>query len=433
MSSQKNRVSSGVEQLDRLLGGLFIGDNVIWYDDAGSLASVFCLNFIRESRERNRPVIYVSFDRSPKSLISTLGPLAEGQNITVIDCFTHGKGDGSDIFSKFYEKDGVQWPYQIIRINEPWKPERLTDAITHLHKGLKDDVRFVFESLTGMQDVWGGEEDSILKFYSRTCPRLYELETIAYWIVEKGAHSSRLRARINQIAQVAVDLALKSGRSSLTILKADKRTTDNINRPVPFQSDGMEIAFEIEKKSRDKIDIGSRLKALRAKQGISQRELASQVGVTPSTISQVESGLIYPSLQALFKMAEVLGVAPASLLQNEDEPERRSVFSEAGHDVPFSDLPKGHIQGRSLLPVDMSANVEPFIIEIPPGKRVPAHFFAHKGEEFGYLLEGKLTTTIRNVDHPISAGDVVYLTRDYPTRWENVGTDTVRLLWLKLK
>jgi len=46
MSSEKIRVTSGVDQLDRLLGGIFIGDNVVWYDDAGSLASVFCLNFI---------------------------------------------------------------------------------------------------------------------------------------------------------------------------------------------------------------------------------------------------------------------------------------------------------------------------------------------------------------------------------------------------
>jgi len=41
----------------------------------------------------------------------------------------------------------------------------------------------------GMQKIWGGE-DAILKFYSHSCPRLYELNTIAYWIMEKKAHSS---------------------------------------------------------------------------------------------------------------------------------------------------------------------------------------------------------------------------------------------------
>ena len=50
------RVASGVSQLDRLLGGLYIGDNVVWHDDAGSLASVFCLNFIQASQAQNRPM-----------------------------------------------------------------------------------------------------------------------------------------------------------------------------------------------------------------------------------------------------------------------------------------------------------------------------------------------------------------------------------------
>ena len=46
---KNTRVSSGVGQLDRLLGGLFIGDNVVWHDDAGNLASAFCLNFLETS------------------------------------------------------------------------------------------------------------------------------------------------------------------------------------------------------------------------------------------------------------------------------------------------------------------------------------------------------------------------------------------------
>ena len=37
-ATETQRLASGVSQLDRLLGGLFIGDNVVWHDDAGSLA-----------------------------------------------------------------------------------------------------------------------------------------------------------------------------------------------------------------------------------------------------------------------------------------------------------------------------------------------------------------------------------------------------------
>ena len=86
-------------------------------------------------------------------------------------------------------------------------------------------------SFAGQQETYLNiqGEDAILKFYSRACPRLYELDTIAYWIMDKGAHSERLRASINQIAQVAIELSISRGKSALTIRKADKRKPDALN------------------------------------------------------------------------------------------------------------------------------------------------------------------------------------------------------------
>jgi hypothetical protein len=47
MASEKMKVLSGISRLDHLLGGgPFIGDNVVWYDEVGSLAPVFWLNFV---------------------------------------------------------------------------------------------------------------------------------------------------------------------------------------------------------------------------------------------------------------------------------------------------------------------------------------------------------------------------------------------------
>lgn len=48
-------------------------------------------------------------------------------------------------------------------------------------------------------------------FIARACPRLYELNTITYWLIEKAAHTPRLKSSINQIAQVVVDLSVKLG------------------------------------------------------------------------------------------------------------------------------------------------------------------------------------------------------------------------------
>ena len=431
MNKKTTRVSSGVSQLDRLLGGLFIGDNVVWYDDAGSLASLFTHNFIQKSKEQNRPIIYVSFDHPPQKILDRLGPLAKNQFLTILDCFTNGKGDGSEVFSKFYRKRGAKGHSQIIKVNEPGKPDQVMESIYSLHKTMQGDVRFIFESLTGMQDLWEGEEH-ILKFYSHSCPRLYTLDTIAYWIIEKRAHSSRLKANINQIAQVAIDLSIKRGKSTLTILKADRRNSDVLGKSKNFWSDGTTINFESNKRALGKYDLGMAIKGIRANQGLSQKDLAKFVGVTPSTISQIETNLIYPSLPALIKIAEMLSVEIGTLFKGKTNSADRTVFTGGGENVNFPYLPKGSVKGRLLVPANLDAKVELYLIEIPSKKKLPSHFFLHKGEELGYMLSGKLQVVIRNAVHQINAGDVVYFTSDLPSNWENTGSIAAKLLWIKI-
>ncbi len=433
LTSDRQRVASGVSQLDRLLGGLYIGDNVVWHDDAGSLAHVFSLNFIQASQAQNRPLIYVSFDRSPKNLLDKLGPLSENPTLTILDCFTQGKGAGSPIFLKFYQDNESEWPCRIIPVEEPRNMKHFMDALYGVHATMEGDVRFVFESITGMQELWGGEEH-ILNFYSHSCPRLYELNTIAYWILEKSAHSPRLRAQINQIAQVAIDLAIKRGTTSLTILKAEKRHLDTLHKPQNYWTKDLTVTFDAESRVTGRVDLGLRLKELRSKRGLSQTELAKLVGVTPSTISQVESNLIYPSLPALMKMAEVLAVEISSFFQEQTEPKRRLIFTAAeAIEIKFPDLPQGAVFAKLLSPVDFDPKAEPYLIEVSPNQTLPSHFFIHKGEEVGYLLSGRLQVKLEKAAYSLRAGDVIYLTSEMPTQWRNPGPGVARLLWIKVK
>ncbi|MBW2064778.1 MAG: helix-turn-helix domain-containing protein [Deltaproteobacteria bacterium] len=428
---ERRVIASGVSYLDHLLGGLFIGDNVVWHDDAGSLAWVFCLNLLKVSKAEGKPLIYVSFDRSPKNLLDKLGPLAEGTHLTILDCFTYGKGDGSEIFLKFYGEKGH--PCNIQGVDEPHKVGRVMDTLYGIHQELNDSVRFIFESLTGMQELWGGEED-LARFYSHSCPRLYELNTVAYWIMEKRAHSPRLRAKINQTAQVAIDLSVKRGRTSLTILKAENRNADNLNHPFYYWTEGIDVIFDNEKKKAGRVDLGARLRELRARKGLSQTELAKLVGVTSSTISQIESNLIYPSLTALLKMAEILSVDVSSFFQQTAKMFGRVVFP-GGDSVEVSGpaFSPESIRARRLTPIDFDTKAEPYLIEIPAHATLSSHFFTHKGEEIGYLLSGHLELKIDERTYRAKTGDIIYLTTQMPSGWVNPGSERVRLLWFKVK
>ena len=338
---------------------LLIGDNVVWLDDAGSLATVFCNNFIMASQSQERPLIYVTFDRSPKNLLEKLGPLAGYPEMTILDCFTNGMGDGSDVFMKFYQDQEHQQSVNVVLVDNPTDPAEVADRLFELQSGLTGDVRFVMESITGMQELWGGE-DAMINFYSHACPRLYELNTIAYWIMEKGAHSQRLKSAITQIAQVVLELSIKRGTTSLTVVKAENRTPDSLHKPLNYWTKGNSVSFDSQRRATGRFDLGKRLKELRAKKGLSQTDLAKLVGVTPSTISQVESNHIYPSLPALIKMADVLSVDISSFFYESAEERQRLVFSaDDAVEVKLGDLPAGALSARLLTPMDLDRKAEP--------------------------------------------------------------------------
>lgn len=432
-SNRKKRVSSGIPELDTFLGDLYIGDNVLWYEDTDSFAAAFCLNFIRETLNSKKPLIYVSFDRSPKNVVSLLGTLAQSRNVTILDCFTNGKGNGSDVFERFYEKDGALWPYQVIKVNEPVNPSHVGEAMYGVHDNLAGDVHFILDSLTGMQSLWGGEE-SVLDFYVKTCPHLYELDTIAYWLIEKNAHSKRLKANINKIAQVAIDLSIRRGKSSLKILKAEKRNSQYLNEHHAFLCEKSDIIFENGGGVGGKIDLGAKIKSMRLLRGISQKDLARLTGVTPSTISQVEKNSIYPSLPALFRIAESLSVEVATFFRDHGLRQDKYVFSKESMSlVTLEKISQSHARAQLLLPPDIDAPCAAMIVEIEPGAKVSRHFFSYKGEELGYLLEGRLEMNIDNQSFSVNPGDTIYLENKIPGGWRNTSETPAKLLWVKLR
>ena len=252
--------------------------------------------------------------------------------------------------------------------------------------------------------------------------------------MEKGAHSQRFKAQINQIAQVAIDLFVKRGTTSLTILKAENRSSDTFNKPYSYWTKDLNVTFDFEKRTKKRPDLGIRLKKLRTKRGISQTEIAKLVGVTSSTISQIESNLIYPSIQTLIKIAEILSIEMSSFFQESEDISNRVVFplNEATN-IKFPDMPKGNIKTKLFIPLDLELKAEPYLIEIPPKQTLPSHFFIHKGQEVGYLVSGKLQLKFKKAVHNVNAGDVVYLTTEMPSQWENPGARPARLLWMKIK
>jgi transcriptional regulator with XRE-family HTH domain len=69
--------------------------------------------------------------------------------------------------------------------------------------------------------------------------------------------------------------------------------------------------------------VGGRLRRERERRGISLRELARRVGVSPSLVSQIELDRVNPSVSTLYALVTELGMTMSDVFGDGAQPARR--------------------------------------------------------------------------------------------------------------
>lgn len=414
------KISSGVKNLDALTDSLYIGDNIVWEVDAGTSYDVFVQNFIKQSFHESQTIVYVSFNSSPQSILNRIKDFTAPDYFILFDCFTSGKGKNDETFLKFYKnRPGLN----IVRIEDPKNIDQFTRKLNHIEESLPSGARYVFDSLTGMQDLWGNE-DSTYKFFTYMCPRLYDLETVAYWILEKDAHSQKFKANLRHITQVVFELYSRREELYIKAHKLEGRQDREAFKPHSYEIKTSHISISFPKKGPS-LEIGSRIKEVRARLGMNQKELADKADVTPSFISQIESNQISPSLSSFLQIAEALNTDPTELLQRDTKQKelpwhitresiRQRLFEREGEYSIYSVL----LNGTSSV----------YLTVIHDGKILKKHFLHHKKNEYIYVLNGEVSVTVEHNERHLRAGDSLYLKESVPSEWRNTSGAEVGLL-----
>ncbi len=237
--------TTGVPEIDRLVGGIIPGDNIVWEVDSGVPVERFVVSFLSACARETSMVIYVSFNSSPQTITKKYASLMPEADFLLVDCFSSGKGNNDKVFLEFFKTSGGNAAQTAVHLENPADPSKLEELLIKLGTQGQRSVRYVFDSLTGMLDLWGDEE-SVVRFFGHICPRLYDLHTIACWMLEKGAHSPSFLAKIRHITQVVFDVAVSRGVQSLTIRKASNRHCEHIGIPqrLILQDEAISVAVE---------------------------------------------------------------------------------------------------------------------------------------------------------------------------------------------
>ena len=188
--------------------------------------------------------------------------------------------------------------------------------------------------------------------------------------------------------------------------------------------------------------VGSRLREERERLGISLRELARRIGVSPSLVSQIELDRVNPSVSTLYAlvtelgvtMSDVFGEAPPPVLA---PPLARSSSSE-GDQVALPETRRvinlaSGVRWERLTP-HSDPDLEFLYVVYPVGAESCAEdaLATHAGREYGYVADGTLGVRVGFEEYELGPGASIAFDSSSPHRLWTIGQEPVHAIWVVL-
>ncbi len=186
--------------------------------------------------------------------------------------------------------------------------------------------------------------------------------------------------------------------------------------------------------------IGERLREERINADISQRELARRLGLSPSLISQLESGMTKPSVGTLYAIVTELGVSLDSVIRGDNaQPDVAPAEVDVFTGTQTSVVRRGTGQSIDLASgvrwEELTASTEPnidflhAIYEVGGTSTPDNSLMRHHGREFGYVTQGTLGIQIGFTEYELQPGDSIAFDSTTPHRLFNKGDVPVHAVW----
>jgi transcriptional regulator with XRE-family HTH domain len=176
------------------------------------------------------------------------------------------------------------------------------------------------------------------------------------------------------------------------------------------------------------ISVGERLRTLREQHRYSMRQLAKLAGVSPSLISEVERGLVEPSISVLKRLATVLDTTLTYFFSESRSDDARVVRADARRTLrqPRS----GTGIAFSLLAPDETEKLEPIYGVYDVGASMGPEPVTHEGEEWGMVVKGRLKVWLGDDIYFLDAGDAIWFPSTIPHRLANVADEPTEYIWV---
>ena len=172
--------------------------------------------------------------------------------------------------------------------------------------------------------------------------------------------------------------------------------------------------------------ITARIRACRQAAGLTLAEAAQRAELNKATLSKIETGRISPPIATLLRVAKALNVAITDFfVDSQATPEYVLTRKGRGIRVESNGSQFGYSY-EALAFGRMSKNAEPFYLTIEPTD--PPGEFHHQGQEFIYMLSGRMEFTVGNESMILAAGDSLYFNASHLHRTKVLGKRPAKFL-----
>lgn len=210
------------------------------------------------------------------------------------------------------------------------------------------------------------------------------------------------------------------------------------SRSFPTSDGGYGELVTTTERSLEPSKVGSRLREERERLGLSLRELARRVGVSPSLVSQIELDRVNPSVSTLYALVTELGLTMSEVFGDETPSRRRSVGrrpdSEGRVATPETrsvlNLASG-VRWERLTP-HSDPEVEFLHVMYPVGAESCSAdaLVTHGGREYGYVSSGTLGVRVGFDAYVLGPGASIAFDSSSPHRLWTIGNEPVHAIWV---
>lgn len=169
-----------------------------------------------------------------------------------------------------------------------------------------------------------------------------------------------------------------------------------------------------EERLADGASIGEGIRRERLRRGLTLAQLATQVNLTVSALSQIERGASDPSISSLRRIAQAFDVPMFQFMVGTSQREivvrrdRRTKLNFPDRELEYE-----------LVSADTSGEFEVLSLTISPGGSTSAMATGHASEECAVVLAGEVLAEVAGQLYGLGPGDSIKIHRELPHRFIN--------------